>query len=409
MASFRHLSGWRWLAMLWLLGLGYATVAVSVLGALPQLTPAEFASTEDAFTDPAPWDPQVLREPWMTEDPEAGFAFVHIWQQYGHPFPDALLKKIVEAAFRPEAPWDHTKAGITQFGLYHDRPWVTEVLGPFVTYHLLHILVNVDFYASLNRAWTKTAIELAAPHAPTWILQELRPLAAIDMAWAKQLAATAAATVPHAVLPHADALLAVDPLWAQRLLRKITQRYPYDAVRLLHRSLPAPWVQDLFAAAVLTDLRWVVGLALSSQGSDRAVIAALQQTTAPPVHVLTQIIQSAYPEETKSRMAVFAHDIVAGRLALEDAARLSTQDAAYLRTLVDMKVADRDGTNSAVETALQEELLTLTERLNSLFESPAAIRFRAVDHWGARELYMLITYSDTDLFTSSYLGLLDRL
>jgi hypothetical protein len=395
--------------MLWLLGLGYATMAVSVSGALPQPTPAQLVSSENALTAPAPWDPQVLREPWITEDPEAGFAFVHIWQQYGHPFPDALLKKIVEAAFRPEAPWDHTKAGITQFALYHDRPWVTEVLGPFVTYHTLHILVNVDFFARLNRAWTKTAIELAAPQAPTWILRELRPLAAIDTAWAKQLAATAAATVPQAVLPHADALLAVDPLWAQKLLRTVTQRYPYDAVRLLHKYLPAPWAQDLFAAAVLTDPRWVVGLALSSQASDQAVIAALQQTTAPPLHVLTQLVQSAYPDETKSKMAVFAHDIVAGRLTLEEAARLSSQDSAYLRTLVDMKLADHEGTNRAVETALQEELLTLTERLNSLFESPAAIRFRAVDHWAARELYMLITYSDTDLFTSSYLGVFDRL
>jgi hypothetical protein len=269
--------------------------------------------------------------------------------------------------------------------------------------------VNVDFFAGLNRAWTKRAIELAAPYAPTWVLQELRKLAAIDATWAKHLAATAVAIVPHAVLPHADVLLAVDPLWAQGLLRRVTQLYPYDAVRMLRQYLPAPWAQDLFAAAMLTDPRWVVGLAMSSQEGDQAIIAALQQATAPPLQILTQIVQSVYPEEIKGRMAVFAHDIVAGRLAFEEAARLSSQDYAYLRTLVDMKLADREGVNSAVDTALQEELLTLTERLNSLFESPAAVRFQAVEHWAARELYMLITSSDTDLFTSSYLGLFDRL
>src|SRR5262249_25039035 len=74
--------------------IGYATFAVSVSRALPQPTPAASESAEDAFTAPPPWDPHVLREPWITEDPEAGFAFVHIWQQYGHPFPDALLKKL---------------------------------------------------------------------------------------------------------------------------------------------------------------------------------------------------------------------------------------------------------------------------------------------------------------------------
>ena len=90
---------------------------------------------------------------------------------------------------------------------------------------------------------------------------------------------------------------------------------------------------------------------------------------------------------------------------MEDAARLGSQDYAYLRTLVNMRLLDRRGENRAVETALQEELLTLIQRINSLFESPPAIGFRAVEHWAARELYMLITYSDTDIFTSSYLGL----
>jgi hypothetical protein len=183
----------------------------------------------------------------------------------------------------------------------------------------------------------------------------------------------------------------------------------YEAVRILRKYLPAPWAQDLFAAAVLTDPRWVVGLVMSSQDSDQAIIEALQQATAPPLQVLTQIVQSVYPEETKGRMAVFAQDIVAGRLSLEEAARLSSHDHAYLRTLVSMKLLDRHGENSAVETALQEELLTLIQLINSLFESPAAIRFQAVEHLAARELYMLITYSDTDIFTSSYLGLFDRL
>jgi hypothetical protein len=261
------------------------------------------------------------------------------------------------------------------------------------------------FFCQFKSCLDQRAIELAAPQAPTWLLQELQQLAAIDTAWAKQLAATAAATVPHAVRPHADALLAVDAPWAKGLLRKVTQLHPSEAVRMLSKYLPAPWAQDLFAAAVLTDPRWVVGLAMSSQERNQAMIAALQQATAPPLQILTQIVQSTYPEETKGRMAVFACDIVAGRLSVEEAARLSSQDYVYLRTLVDMQLVDRGGEYSAVETALPEELLTLTERLNNLFESPAAIQFQAVEHWAARELYMLITYSDTDIFTSSYLGL----
>jgi hypothetical protein len=106
-ASLRHLPGWPWLAMIFLLSIGYATCAVSVPWAIPPSSRAKPEPTEDELAASAPWDPQVLREPWMTEDPQAGLAFVHIWQQYGRPFPDALLKKIVEAAFRPDAPWEH--------------------------------------------------------------------------------------------------------------------------------------------------------------------------------------------------------------------------------------------------------------------------------------------------------------
>src|SRR5215510_7221502 len=110
MASLRSLSGWWWLVRTLLFGIGYATLAISVPRAIPQPTHPEIESTQDEFVASAPWPPHVLREPWITEDPQAGLAFIHIWQQYGRPFPDALLKQVVEAAFRPEAPWEHTKA-----------------------------------------------------------------------------------------------------------------------------------------------------------------------------------------------------------------------------------------------------------------------------------------------------------
>jgi len=103
----------RWLAIVLLFSIPYTIIAGFVPWAIPQPTPADPEPTQAEIDAAAPWDPHILREPWITEDPQAGFAFVHIWQQYGHTFPDALLKKVVEAAFRPEAPWEHTKAGNT--------------------------------------------------------------------------------------------------------------------------------------------------------------------------------------------------------------------------------------------------------------------------------------------------------
>src|SRR5215475_1089234 len=76
------------------------------------------------------------------EDPPVIFAQARAWPAYGAPFPDAVLRQAVETALRPEAPWDQVTAAITAFDLYHDRPWVTEVMRPYVVCHAASILVG---------------------------------------------------------------------------------------------------------------------------------------------------------------------------------------------------------------------------------------------------------------------------
>ena len=142
----------------------------------------------------------------------------------GTPFPDALLRQAVEAALQPEASWDDITAAITAFDLYQDRPWVTQVMQPFVVYHATHILLNADVFVRMHRAWTKRAVAMAAPQAPGLVLSALKTLSAIDPVWAKQLATTAAATMPAAVWPHVDVLLAVDVQWAEGILRQAVPR-----------------------------------------------------------------------------------------------------------------------------------------------------------------------------------------
>ena len=151
-----------------------------------------------------------------TGDPREIFMWAQTWQARGKPLPDAILRQAVEVALRPEASWEEITAAITAFDLYKDRPWVTQVLEPFVVYHAAHILLNTDVFARLHCAWTQRAIELAAPQAPGFVLGGLRTLSAIDPVWAKQLAATVATAVPAVVWPHADVLIAVDAQLGRR-------------------------------------------------------------------------------------------------------------------------------------------------------------------------------------------------
>jgi hypothetical protein len=127
------------------------------------------------------------------------------------------------------------------------------------------------------------------------------------------------------------------------------------------------------------------------------------------VQALAQLAQSQYPDELKGRLALLVQDITDNRLSLEDALRLSTSDGAYFRLLVTLKLEARHPRPRALEYGLKEEVALLTERLNGRHDQPETVRFHAVAPFAARELYVLLTYGEAELFTSSYRGVFDRL
>jgi hypothetical protein len=320
-----------------------------------------------------------------------------------------LLRRAVETALQPEAPWDQITAAITAFDLYQDRPWVTQVLQPFVVYHAHNILLNVDVFARLHRGWTKRAVAMATPQAPGFVLSTLKTLSALDPVWAKQIATNAAATMPAAVWPHVDVLLAVDTQWTEGILRDAAKAAPYDALRAVRSYITAPWGQQFFADVVLREPRGVVSVVTANTEQYQQVRQALATTTHPALQALARIIDSSYPPDTKERMAAFVEELAAHTLSWEDAARLSSDAQMYFRTLVTLYLRDPAGEHHAIAYTLSEEASTLVAEINNLFEQPAAIRFRAVEHFAARELYLLLTYGEAELFTSSYNGVFDRL
>jgi hypothetical protein len=399
----RPLCGWRcggWLSLLLLLAV--SPTAHASLFTLEQAHPS-VADGEAA-------DASSARPPREGEDPRVIFAQAQAWPAQGAPFPDAVLRQAVETALRPEAPWDQVTAAIAAFDLYHDRPWVTQVMQPYVVCHAASILVNADFLVRIQRAWTIRAVAMAAPQAPGLVLSVLTTLSAIDPVWAKQLATTAAATMPAAVWPHVDTLLAVDVQWAEGILRQATPSVaPYDAIRAVRSYSMAPWGPQFFAEVVLREPRWVVSALTYSPEQYEAVRHALDAATHPAVQALAALARSRYPAETKERMATFVEELAAQTLSFEEAAHLSSDAQAYFRMLVTLYLRDPAGEHHAIATTLAEEALTLVLELNSLFEHPAAVRFRAVEHLAARELYLVLTYGEAEMFTSSYRGVFDRL
>ena len=391
--------GGVWLRRLLLLAVGVAVGAMLTHPAQPYAYSSAGTAAEALVT-------HVASEP---SDPRVMLAQARAWPAHGNPFPDALLRQAVEIALQPGASWDYITAAITAFDLYQDRPWVTEVLQPFVSAHAAHIVLNADDLVRLHRAWTKRAVELAAPQVPGFILSALKTLSGIDLVWAKQLATTAAATMPAAVWPHVDILLAVDHQWTEGILRQAAAATPYDAIRAVSSYITASWGAQFFAEVVLREPRWVVSILNYCPVPYDAVQHALDAATHPALQVLAALTRSNDPIEIRERMAAFVEELAAQTLSLEEAAHLSSDAQTYFRLLVTLYLRDPAGEPRVIANTLAEEASGLMLEINNLFEAPAAVRFRLIEHLAPRELYLLLTFGEAEMFTSSYRGVFDRL
>jgi hypothetical protein len=382
------------------------SLASSAIALVPLLTPAP-ATTRVLDAEASETRPeQGLVE---TEDPRTILAQAQRWRERGTSFPDALLRKAVEAALQPEASWDDITAAIMAFDVYQDRPWLTQVMQPFVVYNAPNILLNADMFARMHRTWAQRAVEMAAAQAPGFVLGALQTLATLDPAWAKQLATKVATRTPAVVWAHVDVLVAVDTPWAEGLLQQAVSVSPYDAIRAVSAYKIAPWGPQFFTDVVLREPRLVVRLMTADPARHQAVERALDEAMHPALHVLAQLVHSHYPDALKERMAVFVEVIAEQTLSLEAAAQLSSDEGTYFQTLVTMHLRDPQVQHHAMETALGEEASTLAEEMNNLLEQPEAVRFHAVATWTAREIYCLIAYGEAEMFTSSYRGVFDRL
>lgn len=343
-----------------------------------------------------------------TDDPRAVFELARTWPQDRGRFPEEILKHAVQTAWQRDASWHDAEAAIRAFDLYHDRPWLPNVLAPFVSAYATTILLNITWFITTHPGWTRTTMEMVVQQLPGQVLRDIDTLVAIDAHWAKGLAETAAAMDPPAALAAADRLLVVDPTWARRLIQQAAAFHPRDVIRAIEK-LPAPWGQQLFDQAALDAPFLAVGMASVRLDPHQAVRTALQRSTDPSVQVLARIAESSYPEPIKGRMVALMWRLSDAHLTLADAARLSTHDGEFFHALVAMKLDNHPREAGVVETMLSDTALELTERLNARHDEPDTTRFRTIESFTAQALYLLIAYGESVMYTSSYRGLFARL
>jgi len=178
---------------------------------------------------------------------------------------------------------------------------------------------------------------------------------------------------------------------------------------MIRSYLAEPWGPQLFTEAALAAPRWTVTVAAAQRPESQTILATLQHSRDPHLRLLAQIAQSNDDGEVAARMGGFVYDIVANRLSLEEAARLSMPDQTYFRALVVRKLTSRAPQPRVVDDALQDEAGIVFQYLNELFDKPDAIRFRIVEPFTARELYTLLAYGEDNAISTSYHGAFTRL
>jgi hypothetical protein len=92
-------------------------------------------------------------------------------------------------------------------------------------------------------------------------------------------------------------------------------------------------------------------------------------------------------------------------LSYDDAIKIIENNDKFINSLVNLKYEDNSYGKEDINSLLSKEVLKKIQLLNSLHESPDAIRFKSVENASEFELYTLMTYGGEDAYTSTYDGL----
>lgn len=125
---------------------------------------------------------------------------------------------------------------------------------------------------------------------------------------------------------------------------------------------------------------------------------------------ITQKLYDIYEESGPiSRAYILLNDVVNGKISIDQAHTISKMDKNLFPYLIEMQAYDiRYGVHS-VDEALKYQCLKKVNVINDLHDENDAARFKSLEPLNAEELYILMVYSEEEIYTSTFLGMYDRL
>ncbi len=196
------------------------------------------------------------------------------------------------------------------------------------------------------------------------------------------------------------------------LIRKYCELHPEDVFSVLSANPDLPFADSLIIIAGHRDIRKLYDLAQA-----RTPLAAhIRNSKDSLISTVGRIANS----KSGQLYLPFLDNIVKGRMTVNDINKVKDNNLNYYRLLVKTRMDYAQRMLPPIsDTALEMDALTkmlenkgkdvFVREINALHDKPAAIRFKILDQLKPEELYYLIVLSEDEIYTSSYLGVYDRI
>jgi len=196
------------------------------------------------------------------------------------------------------------------------------------------------------------------------------------------------------------------------LIRKYCELHPEDIFSIVSSNPDLPFTDSLIIVAGHRDLRKLYDLAQA-----RTELATrIRNSKDSLISTVGRIASS----KSGQLYLPFLDDLVKGKINLAAINKVKDNNLNYYRLLVKTRMDYSERMLPPVsDTAMEMEALTkmlenkgkdiFVREINALHDKPAAIRFKILAPLTPEELYYVIVLSEDEIYTSSYLGVYERI
>lgn len=125
---------------------------------------------------------------------------------------------------------------------------------------------------------------------------------------------------------------------------------------------------------------------------------------------LTSLLYDIFQEKgTVSKAYVLINDIFNVKLSIDEAHEIGKNDNELFEYLIEMRADKKLNGEHSVDEALKYQCLKHVRVINDLHEESDAVRFASLTKFNASEIYTLMVYSEDEIYTSTFLGMYNRM